>query len=178
MELSISFDLRRATIGDRVETALAGVDAEVSALSPGGAPLVLADPVKSAVSIVIPTDQLDGMASNDDIRCPFVDAFRVGHEVAIERVSNLEGTVTHQLELDHVGGARHHSGALSALVLGVVLGPVFALELTESVLSDSRLIRQAIIRYDTLVSEVDHRLGEHAAIAASVEDVACDEIFR
>ena len=63
-----------AANGHGIKAALASIDVKIAALTPLSAPLVLADPVQTTTSIVVPPDELDGMTTNDVAGGRLVDA--------------------------------------------------------------------------------------------------------
>lgn len=54
---------RCASVNIIVDASFACIDAEVATLTPGGAPLVLTDPVQTAIAIVLPTQELHGVCA-------------------------------------------------------------------------------------------------------------------
>eukprot|EP00753_Platysulcus_tardus_P011395 PLAT3287.25.p1 GENE.PLAT3287.25~~PLAT3287.25.p1 ORF type:complete len:890 (+),score=233.80 PLAT3287.25:149-2818(+) len=167
---------------------------EVAAITPGGRPGVLDQPVRRAVLRAV-ADDLDGVAAERLARLVLVDARLVGGEVSVDGEADLERAVLHQLLL--VVGAVDGVGvgqvvlALApgaAVVAGLVAGR--RVDEVEAGLLGGRAggdgaaladeVRVARLRHQAALLRVTPGSAGLAALAAAVEEavVAGDKVQR
>jgi hypothetical protein len=163
--------------GTGIDSTLSEGDSEESALSPSGVPRVSADPVLDSV-LLSPSDELDGVSSEEVTLEVLVDSALVGHEILIDVETSLDGSVGEDFELDGLRVGVLARRSLLDEVLGGGLSILALLELTAvRLVSLDALVGPARFSDKTVSFHELPGEGEHTSLASEIVVVARDHIL-
>jgi hypothetical protein len=137
-----------------VDTALAESDSEETVFTPSWAPRVGNDPVVGTI-FVTPTDDLDGMTTEDRSTLVGIDTTSVGHEIRVDGETSFDGAVLEDVGLDGGGVGELNNGSLNGMVVldgGTIsaLSEILALDGLSTVV---RSIREAAVGDETITDD-------------------------
>lgn len=162
----------------RVDTTATDEDSEVTCLTPVRTPRVGDGPVFFTVFFT-PSDDLNGVTTEETTGSVSVDSTLVGHEIFVNLEGTLDRTVGHKLSLHgvdaHVPSGREGLGEV-VLLGGTILASA-QLTASRDVNTVTRDVRLAIKSGDTTVLKRSPGEGKHTTVATHVSSGATDEVL-